>query len=432
MCGIFGMISYEGTVKYTFRREWLEQACKVGHVRGEHSTGLYAAPLHKDKHAPILYKKALPGYDFAQLKAVNSIFQNTDYWKFLIGHHRFATRGFIDSENAHPFQHGHITLVHNGSLTYLSKLHKDFNKFSVDSEVLTYALSQESYKKVLPRLKGAAALAWHDEKEDSLFLFRNKERPMFYAKLKDEESILFASEYGMLMWLATRNGIVIENGYELKENQVLQFKDSTTPVSNETIEEEKEHTVVNFLPKYKREAPKGKINSKEVLESIGLSMKQEIKMVVDEIRKPDEKSKHGKGIGYMSITPFCDVSCYGLDLRKFKKGDIIKGNIIGVELSEYGTTPCIIIHNPEKTGETETPVIALIEDLSQEGAKRFKGPRGKFLTLEEFRLAVNDGCAYCTGNVNPAFDNVMDWTHDGQPVCHVCARDMKEKGQIIH
>ena len=61
-------------------------------------------------------KNAVDGYSFVNCSEYHSIASHMAKFKYMVGHNRAATMGGIDTETAHPFQEGAITLVHNGTL----------------------------------------------------------------------------------------------------------------------------------------------------------------------------------------------------------------------------------------------------------------------------------------------------------------------------
>lgn len=93
-------------------------------------------------------------------------------------HCRAATIGKIEEANAHPFQHGDIIGMHNGSIhaAFTNK-----NKFDTDSEALYYNISTMGLKDAIKDLEWgspAYALVWIDAKKQTLNFLRNKARPL--------------------------------------------------------------------------------------------------------------------------------------------------------------------------------------------------------------------------------------------------------------
>lgn len=102
----------------------------------------------------------------------------------LIAHVRAKTVGSNTVKNAHPFKEGNTCLAHNGTLKnhypLLRKYKLDFQYHDVDSHIITSIISQEKNFKVLNEIDGAAALLIHDIEDPTvLYVFRNKERPLF-------------------------------------------------------------------------------------------------------------------------------------------------------------------------------------------------------------------------------------------------------------
>lgn len=158
----------------------------MDHVRGEHSTGV--ASLSETDEVTTL-KKCLTAQDFVDLGAYSKTIKDT---KCLIGHNRYATQGAVNAENAHPFTHGSITGVHNGTLTN-QRLLDDHAKFVVDSENVVHCINKNGIADTWSKVHGAAALAWIDEDDVTLNLIRNSQRPMFVALINSGETLVFAS-----------------------------------------------------------------------------------------------------------------------------------------------------------------------------------------------------------------------------------------------
>lgn len=104
----------------------------------------------------------------------------------MIGHVRASTYGGNTKDNAHPFKEGNITLVHNGTLTNpwpWARHHSiDTSKVNVDSHAICHILNKTQDFNVLGEINGAAALVMHDDKTPNrLYVYRNKDRELFYG-----------------------------------------------------------------------------------------------------------------------------------------------------------------------------------------------------------------------------------------------------------
>lgn len=195
MCGIVGVIgAITGTEERIFK-----QLLEVDSLRGRHSTGVIRVTSNG---VVSTQKKAVDGMDFVKLY---DKFITEGLNRALIGHNRFATRGAINDVNAHPFSHGHIHGVHNGTLDNQRDL-KDNKDFDVDSDNMFYNMQQEGIVETAQKIRGAWTVAGYDENTEEFFMFRNDERPMAVAFSDDGRTMFFASEYAMLEWVLDRNG----------------------------------------------------------------------------------------------------------------------------------------------------------------------------------------------------------------------------------
>ena len=229
-------------------KDFMKMGLYVDALRGRHSTGLATV----DSRGEILInKKALEAVDFLTLPAVNK--QIDDHLnRVFIGHNRHATRGAINNVNAHPFQHGKITMVHNGSLTQTHNL-PDHNNFIVDSENIAHSLDKIGTLDTLKRLYGAFALVWWDEEEKRVKMARNSERPLTIATIENKNTVIWASEHNMLRFVAARSGLKISDTWELPENTIASFDPESNDIWQCDIQEDVEYYKHKY-PDYNRNA----------------------------------------------------------------------------------------------------------------------------------------------------------------------------------
>ena len=216
MCGIVGMVSKNPSGFNLSHRDMFTELLVVDQLRGIDSTGVYGCRV---KDTPDVVKAALNSTEFVQTRQF-SRFANEMYqqYKMVIGHNRAATKGKIIGENAHPFVEGKITLVHNGTIRNQAELNADVE---VDSHAITHALNDNDAAKALESINGAFALVWYDSEAKTLNLARNAERPLVLVEADD--SWIFASESGMIWWLAHRNGIKIVKGTACPAGKIITF-----------------------------------------------------------------------------------------------------------------------------------------------------------------------------------------------------------------
>lgn len=207
-------------------------------VRGKHSTGVFRG---YENGVTGIYKEAVPGpvyLETAGYKALrgenNTKFQRERLEKegkvvpdpvgnFYVGHNRYATQGAINSRNAHPFKHGNITLVHNGTLRGQYRL-PDHADYEVDSENICHSINKIGIDETVQKLQGAFTLVWHNEEDQTLNFIRNTERP-FYLLEFTSGMWAGASEEEMIKWLNNRRkaSLSVKQGFELPVGEQYVF-----------------------------------------------------------------------------------------------------------------------------------------------------------------------------------------------------------------
>jgi hypothetical protein len=237
MCGIYGFITGERGRNAHSRLKFAEQAAIVDSVRGYDSSGVVLVPhaLKKGQTADWC-KIAAPGWELMASNVwTERMAKGMDPYHVLLGHNRAATKGSVNTDNAHPFQEGPITLIHNGTLVYtaglpvsMHEVSKKDKKVEVDSHLICYNLAHSPVEDVVKGLDGAYVLCWHDSRDNSVYFIRNAQRPLHFMRCTDEDTILFASEPDMLWWLAGRNGFIRSDIYQLDTGVLARFDHGST------------------------------------------------------------------------------------------------------------------------------------------------------------------------------------------------------------
>jgi predicted glutamine amidotransferase len=195
MCGLVGMMG--GLLHGD--QALLKNMLFMDHIRGKHATGV--AVSGGAGFETEMFKMALPSPYFLELAPLASLLSNFQFNVVAMGHNRHATKGASgDPSGAHPFVKGHITLMHNGSLTTHATLTKE--NFTVDSEAIARAFEVDGALATIPKLRGAFALTWIDQDEGTVNFVRNDERPLSFAAV--DNRMYWASEKLMLQWLLER------------------------------------------------------------------------------------------------------------------------------------------------------------------------------------------------------------------------------------
>jgi hypothetical protein len=202
--------------------KFMEQALIIDTLRGDDSTGVFYKRRSTDKDPELglgnagWCKSVAAGYEFVNSKDYLTAAKDmNDYW-FMVGHNRASTVGESVVQNAHPFQEGPITMVHNGTLrsTYHLPKSQTVLGVDVDSHALCHNLAlvePEDAHEVFTIIDGAFTLVWHDARDGSLNFIRNSERPLHMATTMCGNVLYFASEAGQLQWLNDRLKLNIDD-----------------------------------------------------------------------------------------------------------------------------------------------------------------------------------------------------------------------------
>lgn len=241
MCGIFGVVN--GSKNRSSRSSicnFFSDAFIASQVRGVDSSGLFQLRKNIYHH----HKLPVDGTTFVAEKFAKEYFFAVDSARATVGHVRAATAGKVATENAHPFfiqgpkeTDPFLVGCHNGTLSsWRGK--EGASKFDVDSKWALNLIHLDGIK-AFEKFDGAYSFVWAaSETQDTLHMARNKERPMYYAYEKNKDVMLFASEHGMLAWLADRNDIVLEDKiyttqtdylYEFNIDNPREFKKEKLP-----------------------------------------------------------------------------------------------------------------------------------------------------------------------------------------------------------
>lgn len=232
MCGIVGYITgVKG--QNLLREKFFKQALLTDILRGKDSTGVMCESTNaKDKTAMWAKIGDVPTELFKTTAWANfEKDQRSAWWAF--GHNRAATVGKISTKTAHPFAHGSVTMIHNGTVRDLSKLPypgSSLKDITVDSEVICYNLSQvgvEEAPRVIKNIPGAFVLIWHDARDGSVNICKNDERPFHVAANSTGNTLYFSSEALHLAWVLDRVNIAIGDVCEVESGLWLKFSEGS-------------------------------------------------------------------------------------------------------------------------------------------------------------------------------------------------------------
>lgn len=202
----------------------------VNQLRGRDATGVIRVDKNNNDN---WIKRVGPPEYLIETTAYDKQF-DTIGAKVLIGHGRAKTLGENIQRNAHPFDHGDIVGVHNGTLRGHYTMERA-REFDVDSDLLYWHINEYGLEPTISELDnaGAWALVYWNREEQTLNFIRNAERPLYFAHSADSKVMFWASEPWYFSTL-TRKGIDLrkdENGasfYALPIETHLAFKIDAT------------------------------------------------------------------------------------------------------------------------------------------------------------------------------------------------------------
>ena len=172
MCGI---VSFSG--KSTFNKDKINLLMIWNSFeRGKDSTGIYSPKNHLIKDTD----------DAIKFLNSNPFEEDT----LLIAHVRAQTIGVKSVKNAHPFIEDNVVLCHNGTLknhyALLRKYDLAYQDYNVDSHIICAIIAKEKNFKVLSEIDGGAAFVMTNKNNpNTLYVFRNSERPLYRGVLEE-------------------------------------------------------------------------------------------------------------------------------------------------------------------------------------------------------------------------------------------------------
>jgi hypothetical protein len=234
MCGIVGMVSSYSNGFSHKEASMFELMLFVDTFRGWDSTGVFGVDLHGNVE---LHKEASHGADFICTKEFQEFLkESTKAGKIMVGHNRAATRGTVSDDNAHPFcVDDKIVLVQNGTMRGDHKKHANVD---VDTHAIAHILAKESdVTKALQSFDAAYAFVWYNVSDETLYIIRNSERPLWIAEF-DKTGFMFASEKETLIYAAAKaDGAVKfkDVPYQLPPATLMTFNLKTSEVRKEAL-----------------------------------------------------------------------------------------------------------------------------------------------------------------------------------------------------
>ena len=448
MCGNVGIINNETNWAVSTKLvKFFQQALHVDALRGVDGTGLAAIDM---EGRVTVHKKGTASQEFLEDNDISKAISDP-LNQILCGHNRWATTGALDDKGAHPFQHGKITMFHNGTLDSWGTLTKKY--FTIDSEAICASLNERGAKETLEELDGAYALVWYNSEEETINFARNKERPLFFATMDGSESLMYASEKGMIEWLAGRNEIKLKEIKSLSVGQILSIpvttngKAKVTPFTVKVSKTHKWETYYNTGYQTNYSKPTYPTHTFTYID--GCVIEVEFDTFLEYAYSGVPQSKY---YGYISGTY---KDCVGNeievrsgghtkdDAENFFKEDKTLVRVTSVSNNEY------IFASILSQGQSQVINISEIRRIADEKAERahppkkdlvvsqktgggvtttdvnatIVGPNGLLITADTFDLLTKNGCDYCSKDLHVYEQFDVFWGPDNSAFCSTCAID---------
>jgi len=211
MCGLAGAFTQDSkkelSEKQRYRRaRVLEGLLYANASRGTDATGL--ATICDDERC--VYKRAVPSYQFVEDKAARGHMRTS--MPLVLGHTRYGTTGKNTDDNAHPFEEGNVIGTHNGVISNYTSIDayirqaleidaKDYNWAAVDSQTvfrLFNHVGPAKYRDAIEKVRGSAALVWHDQRNPSALWMVRHGNPLNLAWVPSMGTLFWSSQYDHL------------------------------------------------------------------------------------------------------------------------------------------------------------------------------------------------------------------------------------------
>jgi hypothetical protein len=188
-----------------------KDAMLVGSLRGQDSFGCMFSSVTEKEHGHVVLRKyPAPAYTLYGTPIFDEIERFAKAGRVVIGHHRAKTTGVISTAAAHPYTvysdkaKRSVTGVHNGSLISWT-MNQNGRNFETDSEYLFHEIAEKGPVEALRNVRGAYAVVFTmSDSPGKIFVARNEQRPLSWARSSDGKAVVFCSEYQMLDWLTSR------------------------------------------------------------------------------------------------------------------------------------------------------------------------------------------------------------------------------------
>ena len=212
MCGIFGFAktsNRQSDRQLDILKDVFTELTDESSIRGTDSTGFSIInPRYRETYKTLKDSSSLVDSKLWDSEILSRINRETT---IVMGHVRLATHGTVKVSNAHPFDVGNVTGVHNGIIHNYNKVAKRLGKTTpeVDSQVIFQSLNNREMSKAFEDIDGDFAITWVKDSNNKVHLARESGRPMVIAYWKKARVLLWASTREILLDAMTRAGLVL-------------------------------------------------------------------------------------------------------------------------------------------------------------------------------------------------------------------------------
>ena len=393
MCGLVGMAgNITRDMEQVFRT-----MLYVDVIRGEHSTGV--AGVNKYSGQVTVVKALGPPTGLYGLDVFRRDIANVSN-KVLIGHNRFATRGAISVDNAHPFRAGHITGAHNGTLTNKWEF-PDQQKYGTDSEALYNLIASEGVEKGVSSACGAYALTFYDAREETINLIRNDQRTLYYALTEKEDAIIWASEKWMIEVACKRHGVKLINTYLLKEDTLLTILVPKEGLGKDVVKKIKGKPPAAYNKGAVWSVSSGKTSVKKHLniKYVGRKTTGSSTFLLFDAENPEAVP----GIEEILMFDKTGRTTYEMGTR------------FNAEVNLYDKSGYVVLSTLIRLPEGNVISLPLREE------KTYTDHKGHKISYEEFKQRYSY-CCWCSSDIEPEDDGVV-LLNNGDALCKHCLKD---------
>lgn len=207
---------------------------ELNQARGRDSTGLAMITSNQAK----IYKDAVKAEEFFKEQSAVELlcqYRKNDFLTIL-GHTRAASRGAVNSQNAHPFKEGNIFFTHNGVIHNFDDLMDQYKIHrEVDSEIIGYLLDKKKvFLDAFKELRGYFTVPYVDVNQIDTLKVAVHNNVFSYAIRGNQ--LYYSSDIDHLTRaLKDHSGFTITSGHTDKQYSFYPFN-NTIAVSEDKIE----------------------------------------------------------------------------------------------------------------------------------------------------------------------------------------------------